>query len=49
MTQKMKGIDNIRKAMKRRVEEREDVMRAEAAQAQESQARTTTKEDGSIS
>ena len=30
MTQKQKGIDNIKRAMARRVEEREDVMKAEA-------------------
>ena len=49
MTQKMKGIDNIRRAMERREEEREDVMRAEAIHGQEAQARTSSSEDGSIS
>ena len=40
MTQRLRGIDNIRKAMERRVEEREDVMKSEAAHVQEMQNQT---------
>ncbi|MBR1672667.1 MAG: hypothetical protein IJ702_07050 [Fretibacterium sp.] len=29
MTQRLRGLENIRRAMERRVEEREDVMRTE--------------------
>ncbi len=47
MTQRLRGLDNIRKAMDRRVEEREDVMKAEAAHVQEAQGRTPIEEDGS--
>lgn len=35
MTQSLKGIDNIKKAMERRVEEREEVMKAEAIHGQQ--------------
>ena len=50
MTQRLKGIDNIRRAMERRVEEREDVMRAEAVSImREPQAKTPAGEDSSIS
>ena len=49
MTQNLKGIDNIEKAMERRMEEREDVMKAEAIHGQEAQARTPSSADSSIS
>lgn len=50
MTQSLKGIDNIKKAMERRVEEREEVMKAEAIHGQqEAQARTLSSLDSSIS
>ena len=49
MTQRLRGIDNIRKAMERRVEEREDVMKSEAARMQEMQNQTPPSgEDSSV-
>lgn len=49
MTQKLKGIDNIKRAMARRVEEREDVMKAEALHAEERQTQPPVGEDGCVS
>ncbi|MCR4819123.1 MAG: hypothetical protein K5841_09240 [Fretibacterium sp.] len=48
MTQKLKGIDNIKKAMERRVEERQDVMEAESARVQESRGQAQDEEDGVV-
>ena len=49
MTQRLKGIDNIRRAMERRVEEREDVLKAEAVHVQKAQNQIPASgEDGSV-
>lgn len=49
MTQKLKGIDNIKRAMARRVEEREDVMKAETLHTDKAQTPPPAGEDGCVS